>query len=74
MQISLNQLEIKNGTELYNAQVNVKMGELYKDLHKITIDFFKDAKYGLYFTLFYVFSMLVLAFHLCMALVVLSNL
>lgn len=58
------QLEIKNGTELYNAQVNVKMGELYKDLYKITIDFFKDAKYGLYFTLFYVFSMLVLAFHL----------
>ncbi len=58
------QLEIKNGTDLYNVQANVKVGELYKDLHKITFDFFKDKKYGLYFTLFYVFSMAVLAFHL----------
>ena len=58
------QLIIKNKTELYNAQVNVKIADLYKDLHLITIDFFKDKKYGLYFTLFYVFSMLILAFHL----------
>jgi succinate dehydrogenase / fumarate reductase, cytochrome b subunit len=58
------QLIIKNKTELYNAQVNVKIADLYKDLHLITIDFFKDKKYGLYFTIFYVFSMLILAFHL----------
>jgi succinate dehydrogenase / fumarate reductase cytochrome b subunit len=58
------QLEVKNGTDVYNVQANVKVGELYKDLHKITFDFFKEEKYGLYFTLFYVFSMLVLAFHL----------
>lgn len=58
------QLEVRNGTDLYNIQANVKVGELYKDLYKITFDFFKDKKYGLYFTLFYVFSMLVLAFHL----------
>jgi len=58
------QLKVKNGTDLYNAQADVKIGELYKDLYKITFDFFKDPKWGLYFTLFYAFSMLVLAFHL----------
>jgi succinate dehydrogenase / fumarate reductase cytochrome b subunit len=57
-------LEVKNGTDVYNAQANVKVGDLYKYLNKITFAFFKDKKYGLYFTLFYVFSMLVLAFHL----------
>ena len=55
---------IKNGTELYNPQVNVKMGDLYKDLHKLTLDFFKDAKYGLFFTIGYVLAMIALAFHL----------
>lgn len=58
------QLEIRNRTDVYNVQANVKVGELYKDLHKITFDFFREEKFGLYFTLFYVFSMLVLAFHL----------
>jgi succinate dehydrogenase / fumarate reductase, cytochrome b subunit len=58
------QLKVKNGTDLYNVQADVKIGELYKDLYKITFDFFKDAKWGLYFSLFYAFSMLALAFHL----------
>lgn len=58
------QLEIRNRTDVYNVQANVKVGELYKDLHKITFDFFREEQFGLYFTLFYVFSMLVLAFHL----------
>lgn len=58
------QLVIKNGTELYNPQVDVKMGDLYKDLHKLTLDFFKDAKYGLFFTIGYVLAMIALAFHL----------
>ncbi len=66
------QLEVKNGTDLYNVQANVKVGELYKDLHKITFDFFKSKNKlfgfipneGLFFTIFYVLSMLVLAFHL----------
>src|SRR5690606_18275888 len=40
------------------------LAEGYKDLYKITVDFFKDPSYGLVFTLFYVFSMAVLAFHL----------
>lgn len=58
------QLVLKNGTELYNAQVDIKVANLYKDLHKITFDFFKDPKFGLIYTLGYVFAMLVLAFHL----------
>ena len=48
--------------------VNKKTGEVifqgYKDLHKLTVDFFRDPKTGLLFTLLYVFSMAVLAFHL----------
>lgn len=58
------QFVIKNRTELFYNQVDVKTADLYKDLYKITLDFFKDAKYGLYFTLGYVFAMLALAFHL----------
>ena len=48
--------------------VNKKTGEVifegYKDLYKLTVDFFKDAKYGLFFTIGYVLAMLALAFHL----------
>jgi succinate dehydrogenase / fumarate reductase, cytochrome b subunit len=55
---------IKNRTEIYDATANVKVKEAYKDLHKITFDFFRDPQYGLAFTIFYVISMLVLAFHL----------
>jgi succinate dehydrogenase / fumarate reductase cytochrome b subunit len=58
------QFVIKNRTELYYSQADVKTADLYKDLYKITIDFFKDAKYGLYFTLGYVLAMIALAFHL----------
>ena len=36
----------------------------YKDLYKLTADFFKDAKYGLFFTIGYVLAMLAMAFHL----------
>lgn len=38
--------------------------EGYKDLHKITVAFFKDAQYGLIATILYVIAMVVLAFHL----------
>ncbi len=48
----------------YTKPLKVKFAEGYKDLHTITIEFFKDAKWGLAFTIFYVFSMAVLAFHL----------
>jgi len=55
---------IENRTEFYNAQAHVKVGEGYKDLHKITVAFFKDAKFGLIATILYVLAMFVLAFHL----------
>jgi succinate dehydrogenase / fumarate reductase cytochrome b subunit len=65
-------LEIKNRTEFFNKQANMKMGEGYKDLHKITYAFFKSKgklfnaipNEGLFFTLFYVLAMAVLGFHL----------
>ncbi|WP_264548437.1 succinate dehydrogenase cytochrome b subunit [Flavobacterium sp. N2820] len=58
------QFVIKNKTELHFKQADVKTADLYKDLYKLTLDFFKDAKYGLLFTIGYVLAMLALAFHL----------
>ena len=58
------QFVVKNRTELYYNQVDIKAADLYKDLHKITFNFFKDAKYGLWFTIGYVLAMLALSFHL----------
>lgn len=55
---------VKNRTEIYEANANVKVKEAYKDLHKITFDFFREPQYGLAFTILYVLSMIVLAFHL----------
>lgn len=58
------QFFIKNRTELYYAQADVKTADLYKDLHKITFAFFRDAKYGLLFTIGYFLAMVALGFHL----------
>ncbi len=58
------QTYIEHRTEFYNTQARVKIGEGYKDLHKITVAFFKDAKLGLIATILYVLAMFVLAFHL----------
>ena len=44
--------------------IKVEFAEGYKDLYKITLDFFRDAKYGLVYTLLYVLAMLALGFHL----------
>ena len=63
-QIENGQVLIKNKTEFFDAGADLKIAEGYKDLYKITIDFFKDEKAGLWFTLLYVFSMAVLGFHL----------
>ena len=63
-QVDMRLIEIKNRTEFYDAGAKVKIKEGYKDLYKITIAFFKDEKYGLIYTLLYVVSMAVLAFHL----------
>jgi len=63
-QVDGKMMYIKDRTDFYNAQANVKVKEGYKDLYKITIAFFKDAKFGLLYTLLYVLSMAVLGFHL----------
>jgi succinate dehydrogenase / fumarate reductase cytochrome b subunit len=63
----MKQLYIKNKTSLYSAQASeVKIGEIYKDLHKITIDFFRieKNKLGLVFTILYVMAMGAVGFHL----------
>ncbi len=57
-------VDIHNRTEFFDRNAKVKIAEGYKDLYKITIDFFKDPKYGLIYTLLYVLSMIVLAYHL----------
>ncbi len=57
-------VEIRNRTEFFNAELDLKIGEGYKDLHKITFDFFKDPEFGWLYTVLYVISMIVLGFHL----------
>ncbi|MFN3640298.1 MAG: succinate dehydrogenase cytochrome b subunit [Flavobacterium sp.] len=59
-----NSVIVKNKTEFYSNQIDLKVGEGYKDLHKITFDFFKHPKFGLIASLGYALAMLVLAFHL----------
>lgn len=58
------ELELRNNTEFYSKENELKVADGYKDLYKITVDFFQDEKVGLWYTLFYVLSMAVLAFHL----------
>ena len=58
------QVEVRNKTEFYNKEMNLKLGEGYKDLHKITFAFFQDPKFGWLFTILYVVSMIILGFHL----------
>ena len=58
------QIYIDNQKEFYNTQVKLKVGEGYKDLHKITFAFFQHPKTGLIATILYVLAMGVLAFHL----------
>ena len=63
-QVEQGMVEIKNRTEFFDAGAKVKIKEGYKDLHKVTVSFFKDPKFGLIATILYVVSMFVLAFHL----------
>jgi len=57
---------VKNKTELYMANFNVKIAEGYKDLHTVVMDFFNPEKndLALVYLMLYVISMGVLAFHL----------
>ena len=66
-------IEVKNGTELFAPDVNLKVGEAYKDLHSLTMAFFGHDKTkegfppndkALIAVIFYTLSMLVLCFHL----------
>jgi succinate dehydrogenase / fumarate reductase cytochrome b subunit len=63
-QVDQKMIVIKGRTDFYDAGANVKIKEGYKDLYKITIEFFKQPQYGLLYTILYVLSMIVLSFHL----------
>jgi len=57
---------VEKGTDLYIKGTNVKVAEGYRDLHGLVMDFFNPSKNesALYAVLFYVISMIVLAYHL----------
>ena len=57
---------VKNNTELFMANFNVKIADGYKDLHTVVMDFFNPKKndMALAYLLLYVVSMAVLGFHL----------
>ena len=63
-QVDQKMVKIENRTEFFDAAANVKIKEGYKDLHKITVAFFKDPKTGSIATILYVLAMFTLAFHL----------
>ncbi|MBM3185348.1 MAG: succinate dehydrogenase cytochrome b subunit [Bacteroidetes bacterium] len=64
--IPKNEKEIEEkGTELYKKGTNIKIGEGYRDLHTVVIQFFSKSNGSAVFgVLFYTISMLVLGFHL----------
>lgn len=62
--VTIGKAEIKNRTEFFDSETGLKVGEGYKDLHKITFEFFKNSEYGLIATILYVIAMFVLSFHL----------
>lgn len=57
-------VKVEHRTEFFDSKSGLKIGEGYKDLHKITFEFFKDSEYGLIATILYVIAMFVLSFHL----------
>ncbi len=63
-QVDQNIIKIENRTEFFDVAANVKIKEGYKDLHKITVAFFKDPRTGLIATILYVIAMIALSFHL----------
>lgn len=58
--------QIKDKHNFYDKNSNLKLGEGYKDLYTVVMDFFNPAKnnLALFFMLLYVISMAVLSFHL----------
>jgi succinate dehydrogenase / fumarate reductase, cytochrome b subunit len=64
-------VEVKNHSELYAKEVDIKVGEGYKDLHTVVMNFFGHSEqgqptneYALWAVILYVISMFVLMFHL----------
>jgi succinate dehydrogenase / fumarate reductase, cytochrome b subunit len=66
-------MEVRNGNEIFTPDVNLKLGEGYKDLHTVVMAFFGQNKskegfpaneFALLAVLLYVVSMIVLSFHL----------
>lgn len=66
-------LVIKHGTQIYAPEVNLKVGEGYKDLHSLTVAFFGHDKseegfpaneFALLAVVLYSLAMLTLSFHL----------
>lgn len=58
-------VEIKDGTHIYNSDNHLMMGEGYKDLYTLTVNFFSQkSSTGLIATILYVIAMFVLMFHL----------
>ncbi len=55
----------EKGTELFFKGTNIKIGEGYRDLHTVVMQFFsKSNSSSLFGLIFYTLSMIVLAFHL----------
>lgn len=68
---AVQQFDVKNETELYVKDIDLKMGEGYKDLHGLVMTFFGKNRAGFetnpyagLAVLLYVLSMAVLGFHL----------
>ena len=64
--IPVDNTEIKNKTEIYLKDTDVKLGTAYKDLHTIVMNFFspKENNMAIAMVILYVLSMLAMSFHL----------
>ncbi len=64
--VGVDQVDIKNKTELYFKDSNIKMGEAYKDLHTIVMNFFDPNVNDLAWLMvvIYTLAMFALSFHL----------
>ena len=71
--LPVDQVDVKNRTEIYAKGVDIKIGEAYKDLHSVTVAFFGHDKskqgvpaneMALLAVILYTLAMAVLGFHL----------
>lgn len=64
-------MDVKDGTHLYDKKAEIQVGEGYRDLHTVVMNFFGQSEqgqptneYALWAVILYVISMFVLMFHL----------